>query len=84
VTTTVSLQDGDLVVVATGDSNRVWWRDSGVPLLHRIPVIGSFFGRDQNATQPVQSAVLISAHQPGEAPPWMGQLDALQQRLEER
>jgi len=83
VTTTVNLSNSDLVVVATGDSNRVWWRDSGIPLLHRIPVIGSFFGRDQNAHQPVQSAVLIAAHEPGESPPWMGQLSTLQQRLEE-
>ncbi len=84
VLTTVGLEAGEVVVIATGDSNRIWWRDSGIPLLHRIPVIGNVFGRDASATQPVQSAILISVREPGEAPVWIERLEALQERLEER
>lgn len=79
--TTVNLDLGDTVVIATGSSNRSWdWR-SGLPLLSRIPVLGALFGTHRRSNSPVMGAVMVTVSEPGEHPEWLARLQDLQRRL---
>jgi general secretion pathway protein D len=44
VKTQITMQDGDTIAIAGIISEDSAWTSQGIPFLHRIPVIGSFFG----------------------------------------
>lgn len=83
VETEVVVREGETVVVATQTSNRSWESSRGLPGLHRIPVLGFFFGRKEREREPVRGAVLVTVSAPGEHPEWLDLLAELKAKLED-
>ncbi len=81
VSSTLTLAEGETLVVGTQFSNRSWRRSTGIPWLQRIPFLGALFGRQERHQAPVKGAVLITLARPGEHPEWIETLKELESSL---
>jgi general secretion pathway protein D len=60
VQTQVTLRDGDTIAIAGIILETKIWGSSGIPLLHRIPLLGAAFGSKSYSTQRTEMVIFMT------------------------
>jgi general secretion pathway protein D len=62
VQTQITLQDGDTIAIGGIIQDNSTYSTSGIPLLHRIPVLGAAFGSKSYGKQRTEMVIFMTPH----------------------
>jgi len=62
VTTQVTVQDGDTIAIAGIINESITTDSSGIPFLHKIPILGAAFGSKSYSKDRTELVILMTPH----------------------